>query len=944
MAEEKEVRRGNRYPGLRPFETYEKSIFFGRNTEIEALLDSIKVNPTLILFSKSGLGKSSIINAGVVPEVSRDGYLPITIRFFSTSSAPLSMVTNEILEAVDIKDKSKSLVEIFEQWPVAQKPILIFDQFEEFFYHTAAAREQMIHELARLLKQNISKSDVPHGDCWRAPVKLLFLIRSDRLNLMNEISSKLPGIFNNRFELKPLLRAKAEQSIVLPAQIVSAGDNGRSFKMLPYEYSLDAIRVILDVLNDKDGEIESSQLQIVCQELEEIALAKVDPENPKEITIEKRDFKGEEGVRNILNGFYHKQLDKLRRDKVLDLTEEDLNNVKIIIEDELISGSKRIIQSEERIRACIERIKPGVDTIDGSGKVDFIIDALLDLRIIREEESHLGKVYEITHDTLIESIAASRDARKEVERERTIADQKKMLQEQQEKVELERERAEREASLKLKANAEREKAIVAEKEAIENYRSAVQSRKKARVFLGVALAAFVITLGFLSYATHQKSIATQERLTADSLRDAAENQRRIAEEKTIQANSEKARALEEEQKTQRANKSLHVANIMAEKSAREAKASQDSTEKINKRLNAQTTKLEEQTKKLEAKSKEADSARNEATNAKNQTASLNLALKSTLEDNLRERRHLALQAYFLNKEYNNGYWTPEIAGSLALADTSYSMERVYQAKSKTALLDVLEINNMILLITGAGEIRRVNSDHTQELMWFNRDFHYKPNSATHDTGDLTLMDWNNTSYTFAVDDNTIKLKGTKPVTPAPILQSRPPYFLTSKSVFEKRGETSTSIFNFREAQYGTIFDTDTSRHIVAAGTQNGWLYLTAFDTLQFERQYHDNNTSVNVVAFDRNGEYIATGGNDGKFRLNRILDIKNRLSIQISFGAWITSILFVKDHEVLVGTADGNLYSVNYAQDKLARNCCDMLLRDASNDLSTIRKCKELTR
>ncbi|MBK8194997.1 MAG: hypothetical protein IPK76_17970 [Lewinellaceae bacterium] len=56
-----------RYPGVRPFETSEKHLFFGRSRDIEELYDLILLERLTVLFAKSGYGKSSLLKAGVIP-------------------------------------------------------------------------------------------------------------------------------------------------------------------------------------------------------------------------------------------------------------------------------------------------------------------------------------------------------------------------------------------------------------------------------------------------------------------------------------------------------------------------------------------------------------------------------------------------------------------------------------------------------------------------------------------------------------------------------------------------------------------------------------------------------------------------------------------------------------------------------------------------------------
>ncbi|MEO0877994.1 MAG: hypothetical protein AAFY48_25600, partial [Bacteroidota bacterium] len=76
------IRKQYRYPGAQPFQTIEKEIFFGREQDVEQLYQLIQLEPLVVLFAKSGLGKSSLINAGLIPRVEADQNLDcFNIRF-----------------------------------------------------------------------------------------------------------------------------------------------------------------------------------------------------------------------------------------------------------------------------------------------------------------------------------------------------------------------------------------------------------------------------------------------------------------------------------------------------------------------------------------------------------------------------------------------------------------------------------------------------------------------------------------------------------------------------------------------------------------------------------------------------------------------------------------------------------------------------------------------
>ncbi len=55
------------YPGLRPFRSDETGIFFGREAQVDALLEKLDHFRFLAVIGPSGCGKSSLVRAGMIP-------------------------------------------------------------------------------------------------------------------------------------------------------------------------------------------------------------------------------------------------------------------------------------------------------------------------------------------------------------------------------------------------------------------------------------------------------------------------------------------------------------------------------------------------------------------------------------------------------------------------------------------------------------------------------------------------------------------------------------------------------------------------------------------------------------------------------------------------------------------------------------------------------------
>src|SRR2546421_11443559 len=59
----------NPFPGLRPFESSEDHLFFGRDGQSDELLRRLRRSRFLAVLGTSGSGKSSLVRAGLLPSL-----------------------------------------------------------------------------------------------------------------------------------------------------------------------------------------------------------------------------------------------------------------------------------------------------------------------------------------------------------------------------------------------------------------------------------------------------------------------------------------------------------------------------------------------------------------------------------------------------------------------------------------------------------------------------------------------------------------------------------------------------------------------------------------------------------------------------------------------------------------------------------------------------------
>ena len=259
-----------RYPGVRPFTRSEKNIYFGREQDAQKLFDLLMLEKIVVLFAKSGRGKSSIINAAIVPLLDdtdnpKYHYTPVEIRLSEVkgdASSPIEKIISRLKEVAPVPEHPHPVLDRFAypyklwyhfkkiQLTQPRKFLLIFDQFEEFFNNPPSVQERFKSELAELLyttvpnviREHIDQLTHEEYDMLSEPVDVhvLFSIRSDRLSNMHALTDVLPHLLKNRFEIHSLSVEQARQAIIKPAAIESD-----AFATHSFTYDEEALLTIL---------------------------------------------------------------------------------------------------------------------------------------------------------------------------------------------------------------------------------------------------------------------------------------------------------------------------------------------------------------------------------------------------------------------------------------------------------------------------------------------------------------------------------------------------------------------------------------------------------------------------------------------------------------------------------------------------------------------------
>lgn len=209
----------NPYPGLTPFEERDAARFFGRDKEIDDILDRLGSRRLLATIGVSGCGKSSLVCAGVVP-VLRMGAAenllgPWQIHTITPGNAPLDALRTELQAADEWPSTSFDLIEYSRsKLKPGEKLLLIVDQFEELFRFRAESVEKDGGNAAALFV-NLLLTAV---DQREIPIYVLLTMRTDFLGECAQFRG-LPEALNDCYYLVPrMTRLQQQEAIESPLQ------------------------------------------------------------------------------------------------------------------------------------------------------------------------------------------------------------------------------------------------------------------------------------------------------------------------------------------------------------------------------------------------------------------------------------------------------------------------------------------------------------------------------------------------------------------------------------------------------------------------------------------------------------------------------------------------------------------------------------------------------
>ena len=237
----------NPFPGLRPFESNEDHLFFGRDGQSDELLRRLRRSRFLAVLGTSGSGKSSLVRAGMLPSLFgglmtqagsgwrvalfRPGHDPIgnlataltDPQVFETS--PEDAALQKTITEATLRRSALGLVEATRQAriPANENLLVVVDQFEEIFrFRRTSKREGPEDEAAafiKLLLEAKRQSDVP--------IYIVITMRSDFLGDCAQFRDLPEAINDGQYLIPRMTRDQRREAITGPVAVGGGEISGR---------------------------------------------------------------------------------------------------------------------------------------------------------------------------------------------------------------------------------------------------------------------------------------------------------------------------------------------------------------------------------------------------------------------------------------------------------------------------------------------------------------------------------------------------------------------------------------------------------------------------------------------------------------------------------------------------------------------------------------------
>ncbi|HUE89316.1 MAG TPA: hypothetical protein VMO26_24825 [Vicinamibacterales bacterium] len=350
------------YKFLDFYREQDQSIFAGRERDIREVVARICTNRTFVLYAASGLGKTSLLLAGVFPKLRDRQFTPVYVRTLEDPLQDLCAAVAREMQAPAVATL-EGLTAALEDHPATT--VLVLDQFEEFFIHfrhVPQKRAEFVRSIAALARNATLK------------LRIVFSLREDYLAELDGFRDDVPDLFTNDYRLRPLTAFGARQAIAQPL-IVSGVDYDRRL----------LVRLV-DLL--ADVQFDPVMLQILCTEVYRQAVARAESESRHDARIAETDLHraGE------LDGVVRRYLDRVLR---------AVPKGSVLLSRTVLDA---MITREKTKRAVTFEMLKNADFSASVDELERVLATFEQHRLVRSEQRGRELWYELGHERLVQPV------------------------------------------------------------------------------------------------------------------------------------------------------------------------------------------------------------------------------------------------------------------------------------------------------------------------------------------------------------------------------------------------------------------------------------------------------------------------------------------------------------------------------------------------------------
>ncbi len=238
------------YPGGEPFQTHQADFFWGRKTLTQQLVTAVRQNNCCILTGASASGKTSVVQAGLIPalqqEQTTEGCDRWQIKTVNLSTHPFKNLAHAFLDSTQteleraeqlrrietfLEDGGRGLNQLIQAsllsqsssltLPIQTQPIehcsdqrflLVVDQIEQLFtHHQGAKAEQERQRFFGCLQEAIAHNQQLH---------VLLVVRTDVLDRLADYSAFVQPADQELLRVQPMTYEDLKATVVKPAEKV----------------------------------------------------------------------------------------------------------------------------------------------------------------------------------------------------------------------------------------------------------------------------------------------------------------------------------------------------------------------------------------------------------------------------------------------------------------------------------------------------------------------------------------------------------------------------------------------------------------------------------------------------------------------------------------------------------------------------------------------------